>query len=92
MVSNGQRCLSITINSAGINGISRIVVNGFAVLIDDGRPGWGVDGHGFVDSGLRVDGQVQDGGAPVRSLSIDARTEKEGDAQGQCLHASDGLI
>lgn len=92
MVSNGQRCLSITIGPAGIDGISRIVVNGFAVLIDDGRPGRGVDGHGFVDGGLRADGQVQDSGAPIRSLSIDARTEKEGDAQGQCLHASDGLI
>ena len=25
---------------------------GFAVLIDDGRPGRGVDGHGFVDGGF----------------------------------------
>ena len=49
MVSNGQRCLSITINPAGINGISRVIADGFAVLIDDGRPGRSVDGHGFVD-------------------------------------------
>ena len=69
-----------------------MVVNGLAVLVNDGRSRRGVDGHGFVDSGLRVDGQVQDGGAPIWSLGIDARAQQEGDAQGQCLHVSDGLI
>lgn len=92
MVSNGRRCLSITINPAGIDGISRIVVNGLAVLVNDGRSRRGVDGHGFVDGGLLVDGQVQDSGAPIRSLGIDTRAEKEGDAQCQCLHVSDGLL
>ncbi len=92
MVSNGQRCLSIMINPAGINGIGRVIADGFAVLIDDGRSRRGVDGHGFVDGGLLVDGQVQDSGAPIRSLGIDTRAEKEGDAQCQCLHVSDGLL
>ena len=92
MVSNGQRCLSITINLAGINGIGRVIADGFAVLVNDGCSRRGVDGHGFVDSGLRVEGQVQGGGAPIRSLGIDARAQQEGDAQCQCLHVSDGLI
>ena len=69
-----------------------MVVNGLAVLVNNGRSRRGVDGHGFVDGGLRVDGQVQDGGAPIRSLGIDARAQQEGDAQCQCLHVSDGLI
>ena len=69
-----------------------MVVNGLVVLVNDSRSRRGVDGHGFVDGGLRVDGQVQDGGVPIRSLGIDARAQQEGDAQGQCLHVSDGLI
>ncbi|EEG32550.1 hypothetical protein NEIFLAOT_02409 [Neisseria flavescens NRL30031/H210] len=84
--------LFVTVNPVRIDGISRIVVNGLAVLVNDGRSRRGVDGHGFVDGGLRVDGQVQDGGAPIRSLGIDARAQQEGDAQCQCLHVSDGLI
>ena len=42
-----------------------------AVLIDDGRPRRGVDGNGFVDGGLGMDGQVEDGGAAVRGFGVE---------------------
>ena len=47
-----------------------VAVYRLAVLIDDGRPRWGVDGNGFVDGGLGMDGQVEDGGAAVRACSL----------------------
>ena len=48
-----------------------VAVYRLAVLIDDGRPRWGVDGNGFVDGGLGMDGQVEDGGAAVRGFGVE---------------------
>ena len=48
-----------------------VAVYRLAVLIDDGRPRRGVDGNGFVDGGLGMDGQVEDGGAAVRGFGVE---------------------
>lgn len=48
-----------------------VAVDRLAVLINDGRPRRGVDGNGFVDGGLGMDGQVEDGGAAVRGFGVE---------------------
>ena len=52
-----------------------VSVDRLAVLINDGRPRRGVDGNGFVDGGLGMDGQVEDGGAPVRGFGVETAAQ-----------------
>ena len=48
-----------------------VAVDRLAVLINDGRSRRCVDGNGFVDGGLGMDGQIEDGGAAVRGFGVE---------------------
>ena len=52
-----------------------VAVDRLTVLINDGRSRRGVDGNGFVDGGLGMDGQVEDGGAPVWGFGVEAAAQ-----------------
>ena len=99
-ISNPNYACSIPVNpTRGIRARVRrvgiaVAVDRLAVLINDGRSRRGVDGNGFVDGGLGMDVQVEDGSAPVRGFGVETAAkcgQREGVEQ-ELLHGFPSFI